>query len=176
MKRLTLLIVACILLSLGQAQQPEAYKLTANDIEHFIKHFPGLKADFEKFGAKYDKESGEFTLPEGVKAMSDFNHIITKHGYKTWEDFITKFTSLIMAYSLVKSETSIQQGQVEIQTQMDEINNNPNLTAEQKQMMKQQMEASMALMQGYAQSYSNSANVAVAKQYVKKLDELFEEE
>ena len=158
----------------AQSQDTEPYKLTANDVEHFIDHYPKMKTDFENYGVKYDQSSGEFTIPESVKALSDFNQIIAKYGYKDYEDFFMKVSSLFMAYASVKANMGMNEAEIKMKEQLKEVEENPDLSAEQKEMMKQQIEAGLQMMKSYGSMYDNSANVAVVQQYLEKLDELFD--
>lgn len=176
MKTKLFIALALITWTFSFAQEDtDVYKLTANDVEHFIKEYPALKGDLEKYGAEYDESTGEFTLPETVKAMSDFNHIIVKHGYKDYEDFIVKVSSLMMAYASIVSKEGIAESEVEIKEKIKEIDANPNLTYDQKEMMKNQLQAGLTMMASYSAIYSNSANIAVVNQYVDKLKVLFDE-
>lgn len=172
-----IILSACILLSLtGYSQDSESvYKLTANDVEHFIAKYPELEKDLEDFGAEYDHTSGEFVLPETVHAMSDFNHIITKYSYTDYNDFVAKAASIIMAYASIVSKEGLAESENEIKAQIKEIDDNPNLSHDQKEMMKTQLQASLTLMQSYGAIYSNSANISVVKQYLPQLKAVFEE-
>ena len=156
-------------------ENTDVYKLTANDVEHFIKEYPTLKGDLEEYGAEYDESTGEFTLPETVKEMSDFNHIIEKHGYKDSEDFVSKVSSLLMAYASIVSEQGMVDRENEIKEKLKDIDEDPNLTYDQKEMMKNQLQAGLTMMQSYKAIYSNSANVAVVNQYIDQLKAFFEE-
>lgn len=173
MKKITSLLLILCITFIGIAQEQEPYKLTANDVEHFIENFPGLKSDLENLGAKYDSDDGEITLPEHFNAWSDFDKIAQRRGYKDHTDLIQKFTALMMAYASMKVKVD---GKAEIERQLKEIEANDDLSAEQKQMMKQQLEASLTLMNSYADYYDNSANIGVVTQYKDKLDKLFKDE
>ena len=176
MKSIFIVALVMITWTYSFAQEStEVYKLTANDVEHFIKDYPTLKGDLEEYGAEYDESTGEFKLPETVKAMSDFNHIIVKHGYKDYEDFVLKASSLLMAYTSIVSKQGMAESETEIKEKLKKIEDDPNLSYDQKEMMKNQLQAGLTMMQSYSAIYSNSANVAVVNQYVDRLKALFDE-
>ena len=177
MKKLISLI--CILAGISgafaQTNSEDIYKLTANDVTHFIKHYPDLEVDLNKLGVKYDHDDGDFTLPEGIEALADFNNVLQKHGYKDYQEFIVKAGAIVLAYASLKSDDGMADAQAEIKASLKEIDENPALSAEQKQMMKQQIEAGMAMMQMYSTNLSTSANIKVVEQYIDELDKMLQE-
>ncbi len=128
------------------AAEPEPAKpvLKSGDVKQFIKTFPLLKKDLEKFGMKYEAKGGDVTVPEGLKANRDFVGILKKHGWD--EHFWHKFTTIAMGYAFVRYGKGIKEADPEIAKAIKEIDGNPAISDRMKAHLKKQLTAAKGLM------------------------------
>jgi len=101
--KMSIIILICVftlsIASFAEKTTPPKPILKAGDVEKFIKTFPVLADDFKALGAKYDSKEGNVTFPEALKANSEFQAILNKHG---WDNtFFQKVNAITMGYSAI---------------------------------------------------------------------------
>lgn len=109
---------------------------------------------------------------KGYKAYGDFIAIIKKSGFSSAEEWANVGDRVIRAYLALSINTK------EVQSQMAEamkqLESNPYITAEQKEMMRQQMKKSLP--GGNGKNYSSPEDMKVVRPYLKQLEKAFEAE
>jgi hypothetical protein len=148
MRRQTLLLLAVVLFAiaiLATSKEPPKPILKKGDVERFIKTFPLLKNDFEKFGAKYETKSGDVTIPEAMKASSEFLAILKKHGWD--EHFFQKAGTIMTGYSLIQYGKHMSKAQAEYEKALKDIESNPDIPEAMKEQLKAQLTAAKGMMQ-----------------------------
>jgi hypothetical protein len=159
------------------ADEPQTPKpiLKPGDVKHFIKTFPLLKEDFKKFDVKYDGKSGIVTYPEALAASQEFLGILKKHGWD--EHYFEKAGAICLGYSTIISGKAIKDADPQIAKAMKEIESNPNLSAEMKKQLMEQMKSVKGVMkeqQKEVKKYAHEADVELIKPHIEELKELFE--
>lgn len=138
MKKLfSILIIILLLSSLVIAQEKPRQVLESGDVEHFIDTFPKLEKDFERYGLKYEAREGNVTIPDVVKAKDDFLSILKKHGWDA--NFFQKFGAIMIGYSTIVYGKEMKNADSKLDKSIKEIDDNPNLTPEMKNQLKEQM-------------------------------------
>ena len=136
-KSFSILIILLLLSTLVIAQEKPMQILESGDVEHFINTFPDLEKDLEKYGLRYEAREGNVTIPEAVKAKDDFLSILKKHGWD--ENFFQKFGAIMIGYSTMVYGKEMKNADTKLDKSIKEIDDNPNLTAEMKTQLKEQM-------------------------------------
>jgi len=130
------------------AEEPQPKKiLVPGDVERFVKTFPLLKEDFEKYGAKYEAKSGNITIPEALSASSEYMAVLKKHGWD--EQFFLKMTTIFSAYASIVYKKEMKAQGPQIAEALKQIESNPQLSADMKKQLVSQMKQTMgAIEQG----------------------------
>ena len=96
-----LALFACLI---STAQIPQATPLKDGDVAKFIRTYEPLKSDLEGLGEEFD-EAKDFGAMQALAANEKVKSIFQKHG---WDDqWIGKFMSISIAYSLIKIEKEV---------------------------------------------------------------------
>ena len=95
----TVILLTIIPVSFAAAEDSPKPVLKSGDVEHFIKTFPQLSKEFEKFGAQYEAKSGDVQIPAALKANQEFLGILKKYGWN--EQFFQKFGAIMMGVTLI---------------------------------------------------------------------------
>lgn len=110
---------------------------------------------------------------KGHKAYGDFLAIIKKAGFASAEEWAHVGDRVLRAYvALILPEKSQGEMQTQIAQAMKQLEDNPYITAEQKQMMMAQMEKSMPMMNGT--KYTSPEDMEVVRPYMVQLKKTFE--
>jgi len=171
---LVILFALSVVAFADEPQVPQPI-LKPGDVKHFIKTFPLLKEDLKKFEVKYDGKSGIITYPEAIKASSEFLGILKKHGWD--EHYFEKTAAICLGYSMIVSGKEMKKVDPQIEKAMKEIESNPNLSAEMKKQLIEQMKTVKGVMkeqQKVVKRYAHKADVELIKPHIQDLKELFE--
>lgn len=160
------------------ADEPKAPKpvLKPGDVKHFIKSFPLLKEELKKFEVKYDGKAGIVTYPEAIKASSEFLGILKKHGWD--EHFFEKTAAICLGYSSIVAGKAMKDADPKVAKAMKEIESNPNLSAEMKKQLIEQMKTvkgAMKQQQKVVKKYAHKADIELIKPHIDDLKKVFEE-
>lgn len=169
------LFLSAFLVAEQAAKNEKKPVLEAGDVMKFIKTFPLLKKDFEKYGAKYDAKAGNITVPEAMKASSEYQAILKKHG---WSDFFyNKFHTIVMGYASIVYGKEMKNADPKIQEALKKIEENPHLS----DAMKEQMRKSVAMAQGalanqkeMMKNWVHQKDLALIKPHVDELKAVME--
>lgn len=172
------LIILFTLSAMLIADEPEAPKpvLKPGDVKHFIKSFPLLKEELKKYEVKYDGKAGIVTYPEAIKASSEFLGILKKHGWD--EHFFEKTAAICLGYSSIVAGKAMKDADPKVAKAMKEIESNPNLSAEMKKQLIEQMKTvkgAMKQQQKVVKKYAHKADIELIKPHIDDLKKVFEE-
>ena len=162
------------ILSASSQEDSETIKITSADVDKFITSFPDIQKDLEALDAHYIQSDDNLTMPEGVEIMNKINDIVREHGYTDYYDYIAEAGAIITAYTSVELGREAGSIQPEIQKALNEIEQNPYLTAEQKKDMKTALMQSSQAMEDYSKSASTDENVEVIKPYTDRIKQMLE--
>lgn len=152
--------------------------LTSASVEAVIASYPAVKQTAEALEAQYGNidDSGDPGAAWGAwlavgGAHGALNSSVQSYGFADFPTWVATVSSVAMAYGFAE-----QGGNDSIDAQMAEalaqIQNNPNLTDAQKEMMLQQMQASMGAV---AMIRPSEENVAAVAPYIDQLKVLFDD-
>ena len=151
MKVKLLVIVILLFVStsfvIAAESEPPKPVLKPGDVKHFIKTYPLLVKDLEKYGMKYEAKAGNVTVPEALKASEEFREILKKHGWD--EQFWHKFATIAMGYAFIQYGKGIKEADPKIAKAIKEIENNSALSEQMKAQLKQQLTAVKGVMKAH---------------------------
>lgn len=147
--------------------------LSGSDVEKFIKHFPAIQKEFEESDFDFDTDDDLESILDAVEGYGEVNNVVQKYGYKDYPEFAVQTWAIAACYASIKMET---EGMPNIQQAIDEIDANENLTSEQKEMSKMQLQQVYAALGTSITSMANEQDIEVVKKYVDKLDTVFNED
>jgi hypothetical protein len=156
------------------AQMGADVELDTGMVESFIASYPAVKEAAETIGAKYGLSTdGDATSAWGAwmgatGAWGELNGIVAEHGFTDFAQWLQVTMSVAKAYAFAESGDEMDQGMAEA---LAAIQNDPNLSDAQKEMMIQQLQASMGAVAGMKPS---AANLEAVKPYLAELKALFE--
>ncbi|MCP4146935.1 MAG: hypothetical protein GY757_04210 [bacterium] len=128
--------------------------LKPGDVKQFIKSFPLMKKDFERLGAKYDAKAGNVTVPQALKASSDFMGILKKHGWD--EHFFNKMMTIVMGYTSIQYGKGLKKAGAGFEKGIKEIKDNPHLSKAMKEQLIKQMKAATGVMKTQGSQFSRN--------------------
>ena len=153
LRRLLVLVVACAAMMAGprgHAAGQEGYPqvtLTPAIVKAFIASYPTVKATADKIGQKYDVQGDSSDNTGGwgawmaaTGAWVEMNAVVKPYGFSDFKSWLDTTISVAMAYSFATHGAEMDAGMAQA---VEQIKNNASLTEAQKQMMIQQMKASM---------------------------------
>ncbi|NTS75565.1 hypothetical protein HR060_01685 [Catenovulum sp. SM1970] len=173
---LTLLGFSCVL---------QAKNLTGNDVEKWIKAFPQAEQWLTANADKLSTESIDFlnNSPEKVVEVAmaqikssglyaSFANQLQQYGF-TPEQFISTQVKVLQAMMSLNVPTDAGMLSNQMSDTLKQLEANEQLTAEEKAMMKKQMQQMMTLTQGFNKQ-QQSPDVAVIEQYKSQIQGLFQ--
>lgn len=150
---LIILTIVCVfafpIFLMPEETQPPKPILQKGDVENFIKTFPSLKKDLDKFNVKYEAKQGNVTFPDALRANQEFLNILRKYGWT--EMFFLKAATIFVGYSYVLYGNEISKATPEIEAAIKEIENNTALAKEMKDQVIKQLLASKGIMETQGQ-------------------------
>ena len=157
----------------ASAQMPQV-ALTSATVEAFIASYPDVKAASDTLKAKYgDPSTGGDATSSWTAWMAvggatgALNTAVQAHGFNDFQSWLSVLTSVGMAYGFAKDGGEMDQG---IADAIKQIQNDPNMSDAQKQMMLQQMQAAMG---SVAAMRPSQENIDAVKPYVDQLQVVF---
>ena len=147
--------------------------LKATDVERFIKHFPSLQNEFNKANFEFDADDDISELMEVANEYAEVNKMVQKYGYTDYAEFALQTWAIAACYASVKME---DEGMPNVNEAIAEIEKDENMTAEQKQMAIQQLQAVYSALGTSITSMANEQDITLVKKYIKELDSVFDED
>ena len=175
-KTCSILIILLLLSSLVIAQEKPIQILESGDVEHFIDTFPKLEKDLEKYGLRYEAREGNVTIPEALKAKNDFLSILKKHGWD--EHFFQKFGTIMIGYSSIVYGKEMKKAESEFERSLSEIDANPNLSAEMKSQLKEQMKLAQSALKDHDKTIMKSIHqndLEMVKPYIEEIKKVIDD-
>jgi hypothetical protein len=157
----------------ASAQMPQV-ALTSATVEAFIASFNDVTSTADKLKEQYgDVGSGgdatsTFTAWLAVgQAQGALDQAVQAHGFDNFQSWIQVLTSVGMAYGFAKDGGQMDTGMAEA---VKQIQDNPDLSDDQKQMMMQQIQASMGAV---AAIRPPQGNIDAVTPYIDQLTTVF---
>ena len=157
----------------GNAGYPQV-ALTDAIVKQFIASYPAVKATADKIAKKYDvkRDSGDQTAGWGAwmaatSAWSEIDAVVRPYGFKNFKAWLDDTINIAMAYAFASHGAEMDAGMAQA---VDQIKNNPSLSDAQKQMMLQQMQASMGSVNA---TRPPQGNIEAVKPYATQLASFF---
>lgn len=169
-------LIMFLLVSFVAAKEPPKPILKAGDVVRFIKTFPLLKKDMEKFNMKYEAKSGDVTLPEALKVSQEFLGILKKHGWD--ENYWQKFPTIMLGYSTIVYGKEMKKAESEMEKSLKEIDSNPNIPDSMKKQLKDQLKAAQGMMKtqgGTMQMNIHPQDLKLIKPHVEAIKKVIED-
>lgn len=170
-------VAATGIIGIAPAQAQASYPLNSGIVENFIASFPAILAKADELEEQYDVDEGDASNPMEAfgaymahqGAMAELNAIVTSHGFAGFADWLQAASSIAIAHAFAR-----EGGQMDVQmaAAIEQIENNPNMTDQQKEAMIAQIEASAGAMSALRPSQEN---IDAVTPYADELTELFED-
>jgi hypothetical protein len=162
----------------------QAQSLSDQTISSFIdslKAAEQLEPEFEDLSDDMDSQN-DGTMPdfsrifsdslkelEGHQAYGQLEDLVQNHGFNSLEDWAATGDRIFQAWMAIEMEQQNPAAQQEMSAAMAEIENNPNMTAQQKAQMRAMMEGAMGAMQ--SASNAPPADIKAVRPHVDALRE-----
>lgn len=131
--------------------------------------------DAEDFFSQ-DPKSFTRMMADGIREHPDAEKIVNRHGFKSADHWAETATAIMNAYVGLQLEAE-GTSSAEMQSQMSEalaqMENNPHLTDQQRDMMRQQMGMAESFM-GELGKEAPEENIRLIRQHKNRLDQLFD--
>ena len=167
----TVAFATCIVPASAQMPQVE---LTSATVEAFIASFGDVKTTADQLKQQYgdpasggDAMSGWTAWMAVGGAQGALDQAVQSHGFDNFQSWIQVLTSVGMAYGFAKDGGQVDAGMA---AALKQIQDNPDLTDDQKKMMVQQMTASMGAV---AAIKPPQGNIDAVTPYLDQLTEVF---
>lgn len=188
MARLLGLLALVALWSMASTAQAEA-PLTAREVQGFaesLEEIETLAARYDESAFELDDEADDPAVnPISValqqmrrqQAFGAFEAAMQRHGFVDAEHWSRVGDRVVRAYLALTMEREAAVARVETQRSLDEIEQDPNLSAEEKQAMRQMMAGALAGMAGMQLAFQSSeADKAVVKEHLALIDRAWRSE
>jgi hypothetical protein len=168
-----LAIASTIAFSAGNPGYPQV-ALTDAVVQQFIASYPAVKATADKIGKKYniagnnrDHTHGWGAWMAARSAWGEMDAVVKSYGFANFKAWLDDTISIAMAYAFASHGPEMDAGMTQA---VEQIKNNPSLSDAQKQMMLQQMQASMGSVSAMRPP---QGNIDAVKPYVTQLGSFF---
>tara|TARA_R110002073_G_scaffold204772_2_gene364514 strand:+ start:770 stop:1375 length:606 start_codon:yes stop_codon:yes gene_type:complete len=167
-------------------------------IEQYLSTLPSLARLEEKYKAADNSENEEYVsmldspeitrtpISDGLIRLRDhprydeFKDIVTDANFSDPEEWASTGDQIMMAYSAYQlkypesaNAPSLAEIKKDMQEDLEKINKNQFISAEQKQTLINKIENSMALLND--PNYIDSENISIISPYIERLNTLFKE-
>jgi len=170
----TLLIAASLFFIIVSAAASDAPKpiLKPGEVKHFIKTFPLLK---KELGIQHDARHGNVSHPGAFKAGSRHIAILKKHGWD--EKFYDKAAVILLSYSSIVYGEEKKEADKGLEESLKEIDANPNLSDEMKEMMKKQIKTVKGALKEQQTALKQTVHLKdleLVRPFIKELKQILE--
>lgn len=170
-------IMAVIAVALGARAQLAApddlIALTPEIVGNYVAGYPKVKDRLDALSEELGTSDSDFSADNMAAksaheaARNDLNLIVAEYGFENYADWVTTTSSIIVAYTFVREGGGLDD---QMQSFLDQIQNNPDMTDEQKQTMIDQMSGPM---QAINANRPDQASLDAVAPYTSELDDLF---
>ena len=150
--------------------------LTSASIQKLLASFPRLREEFKDHKPKDAQDMQDYMEGASEADLKKADSIAREAGFKNWADWSAHFAKMMQTYMAYKMQDAAKLSQAQIeqaQQQMKALENDPNLTAEQKQMAKNMMGMTTAFTQMSANV--SEADLKTIKPFVAQLEQVMQE-
>jgi len=176
MKKLAALVLIAALAGFAFAGEDPKPILKKGDVEKFIKTYPALSEELDKFGIELEGEAGNYTVPEPLRYNQELLGILKKHGWD--EHFFAAVGTIMRGYINIVYKQEVKSMDKEVAEAIEKIEGDPNLSDAMKKQMVEQMKASQKMMSGGAAVYGQEIHpddFAQVTENIEGLKEVLEE-
>jgi hypothetical protein len=163
------------------AAQGEVSVLTEAQVQKFLKVFPAFAQWIKKNSkamAQVAEKSNALQVITAARLAEDHQRFFKKQGW-TYEEFCITAQNVLMAYAALETQEGLGKGEKDFEAQkaMAEIQKNPDLTPEQKQLMLQQIKQAEESMKTARGAFKDvpPANLALARKYHEAIARVLKE-
>jgi hypothetical protein len=117
----------------GDAQLPDV-PLSADSIRKVIASFDRLRAEFKDYQPSGDAQDVENYMRGNDATFKKGEAIVREAGFAGWADWSAHFAKTMQTYMAYKMRDTGRVNQAQLDQQIQAIQNNSSLTAEQKKM------------------------------------------
>jgi hypothetical protein len=150
--------------------------LTSASIQKLLDSFPRIRQEFEDYKPSGDGKDHQNYM-EGISEadLRKADSIASEAGFKDWVDWSSHFAKMMQTYMAFKMQETgkVNQAQMaQMQQQMKAMENDPNLTAEQKEMAK----SMMSMTNTYTQMVASvpEADLKTIRPFVAQLEQVMQ--
>jgi hypothetical protein len=140
------------------------------EIQRWSENQPDMDDGFDDS----DPFNFESSLALAARQHGEIRRIIGRHGFSSGDQWAAVGSRIMNAYSAMHMDEESPEFQREMQQAIREIDQNPHLSAEQKEMMRNQMQMAMGMMTQMADA--PAADVAAVRANRAKLDQVFDDD
>jgi hypothetical protein len=162
-----------------------AQELTDNKIQSFIttlEEAAAMEPEFEELNNSQDKETPDFSRIfsssiEDLKGQDLYvrlESMVQSHGFKNLKEWATTGDRIYSAWIAVEMEDQSPAIRGEMESALAEIENNPDMNAQQKAQMRAAMETALGFTQ--QASAASSADIEAVKPHLKALRAITEQD
>ncbi|MBW2148394.1 MAG: hypothetical protein JRI22_15375 [Deltaproteobacteria bacterium] len=177
--------ILCVFILLSHCERSFAAEgdisvLTEAQVKKFLNIFPSYAAWIKKKSKVLDQledKSDALQIVNAARFAKDHQKFFQKQGW-AFEEFFNTAQQVLHAYAALETREHLQEGRRDMEMQRNEalaqIQQNPHLTPEQKQMMLQQMGQMEEYMKMAGAIYKNvpQENLALVKKYREAIAEV----
>lgn len=116
----------------------------------------------------------EAAMAQSARENREVRRIIQRHGFRNGDEWANVGGRVTRAYSAMMMEQQAPEMDQEMQQQMRELENNPNIPEQQKAMIRQQMQAAQGMMQQMSDAPEEDIQAVRANR--ARLDQVFEDD
>jgi len=161
----------------AQAPTVEQVALTPEIVEAFIASYPDVRQTADGLSAQYGVDVGDGDDPSTAwqawlavtGAQNALNAVCQNYGFTGFQQWLQVMVSVATAYAFATGGGDVPG---EMAAAIQQIQDDPNMTEAQKQMMMEQMQASMAMMGAIMPPQQN---IDAVTPYVDQLAVLFDD-
>ena len=146
--------------------------LTSTEVKNVIGAIKELKAEFDKNNAyDFDQMTQTEAFVQGRAAYDKYLGIIKSHGFAAPENWAVAVMRVSQAYAAYKMQQQQPNLHAQMQRSMTEMQNNPNLTPQQKQQMMQMMQQTTQSWGAYMNA--PAADIEAVKPFAGEIERTF---
>ena len=165
-------ITAFALIGLAGAVQAQSILLTDQQVTGFIASYPEIVALSDEFEETEAPAEGDLTASLGAlmtyqDAMGRLNATVAAHGFTDYSEWMQVVSAITIAYTFAAEGGGMD---AEMEAAIAAIEANPNLTAEQKQVMLAQFEQAAASMNA---AKPQQENIDLVNAHAAELEVIF---
>jgi hypothetical protein len=146
--------------------------LTPASIQKVLASFTRLRGEFKDYKPSGDAQDMQAYMGANEAALKKGESIVREAGFKDWSDWYANFAKVMQTYMAYKMLEAGKVNQAQIDQQMKALENDQNLTAEQKQMAKNMM--GMATMYTQMAASVPEADLKTIKPFAAQLEQVMQ--